>query len=121
MSENRLTNNSTEQSIKQKTEQVLGGKIMTKKETQYYGYRCYDNTNKPPALGWLYTYNNDRDMAYTNCNLDWCKRWKTERGAKKNFDWYNRIESGTSDNIKQKLIQRIKGSKNEPTNRPIDK
>ena len=54
---------------------------------KYYGYQCYDNEDNP--LGWLYTYNNDTELTYTKRNFDWCKRWKTDRGAKKNFDWYN--------------------------------
>lgn len=57
-------------------------------QTEYYAYRCYDNAGSP--LGWFYSYNGDRDIAYTNYNLDWCKRWKTEKGAAKQFDWYNR-------------------------------
>ncbi|NEO33208.1 MAG: hypothetical protein F6K36_22840 [Symploca sp. SIO3C6] len=54
----------------------------------YYGFRCYDKNSKP--LGWLYTYDNGTVIAFTKQNLDWCKRWKTEPGAKKNFDFYNR-------------------------------
>lgn len=54
---------------------------------KYYGYQSYDNEGN--ALGWLYTYNNDTELAFTKEKIHWCKRWKTERGAKKNFDWYN--------------------------------
>ena len=54
----------------------------------YYGYRCYNQDSQP--IGWLYTYNNDTDLAFTTINFDWCKRWKTERGVTKNFDYYNR-------------------------------
>lgn len=53
----------------------------------YYGYRCYSQDGQP--IGWLYTYNNDTDLAFTTTNFDWCKRWKTERGVTKNFDYYN--------------------------------
>jgi len=53
----------------------------------YYGYRCYNKGDEP--LGWLYTYNNDTELVWTTKNLSWCKRWKTERGAKKNFERYN--------------------------------
>lgn len=55
--------------------------------TQYYGYRCYDENGNP--IGWLYTTYQDGQLNWTKEYLDWCKRWKTERGAKKNFDWYN--------------------------------
>lgn len=54
----------------------------------YYGYRCYDQDGKP--IGWFYTHSNDRELAFTTTNFDWCKRWKTQRGAAKNFDHYNR-------------------------------
>lgn len=54
----------------------------------YYGYRCYSQDGQ--FIGWLYTYNNDTDLAFTNTDFDWCKRWKTQRGAAKNFDYYNR-------------------------------
>ncbi len=53
----------------------------------YYGYRCYNSEDKP--IGWLYTFNNNIEYAWTERYLDWCKRWKTERGAKNNFDNYN--------------------------------
>lgn len=53
----------------------------------YYGYRCYNKDAMP--IGWLYTFNNDTEYAWTNKNLDWCKRWKTEKGANKNFVLYN--------------------------------
>lgn len=61
----------------------------------YYGYRCYTKDGK--ALGWLYTYNNEADLFWTTEDLDWCKRWKTERGAKNNFDRYNRLWQLKSD------------------------
>ncbi len=54
----------------------------------HYGYRCYNKDGEP--LGWFYTYNNDTEITWTTIDLNWCKRWKTERGAKKNFDRYNR-------------------------------
>ncbi|MFL9456042.1 hypothetical protein AB0758_33875 [Tolypothrix bouteillei VB521301_2] len=53
----------------------------------YYGYRCYDSQGEP--LGWLYTFENNTEYAWTDKNLTWCKRWKTERGARKNFNNYN--------------------------------
>ncbi len=53
----------------------------------YYGYRCYTKEDKP--LGWLYTFSCDTEYAWTNKDLHWCKRWKTERGAKKHFEHYN--------------------------------
>jgi hypothetical protein len=50
----------------------------------YFGYRCYNKSGQP--LGWLYTYNNDTEYTWTEeKNLGWCKRWKTERGARKHF------------------------------------
>ncbi|WP_414530486.1 hypothetical protein [Nodularia chucula] len=54
----------------------------------YLGYRCYSKEDKP--LGWLYTFSCDTECAFIHKNLHWCKRWKTERGAKKYFDRYNR-------------------------------
>jgi hypothetical protein len=53
----------------------------------YYGLRCYNKDGE--ALGWLYTYNDDTELVWTIKNLDWCKRWKTERGSQKNFDRYH--------------------------------
>lgn len=53
----------------------------------YYGYRCYTREDKP--LGWLYTFDSNTEYAWTNKDLRLCKRWKTERGAKKHFDHYN--------------------------------
>lgn len=52
-----------------------------------YGYRCYTSYDEP--LGWLYTFSSDTEYAWTDKDLHWCKRWKTERGAKKHFDNYN--------------------------------
>ena len=54
----------------------------------YYGYHCYNKDGQP--LGWLYTFSSDTEYAWTNKDLHWCKRWKTERGAKKHFNNYNR-------------------------------
>ena len=54
----------------------------------HYGYRCYNKDGE--ALGWFYTYNNETEITWTTIDLNWCKQWKTERGAKKNFDRYNR-------------------------------
>jgi hypothetical protein len=53
----------------------------------YYGYRCYNSKNEP--IGWLYTFNNNTEYAWTDKNLDWCKRWKTRKGAENNLDRYN--------------------------------
>lgn len=53
----------------------------------HYGYRCYTKEDKP--LGWLYTFSCDTEYAWTNKDLRLCKRWKTERGAKKHFEHYN--------------------------------
>ncbi len=50
----------------------------------YYGYRCYNRNDEP--LGWLYTYDNDTEYTWTDRELGWCKKWKTERGARKQFD-----------------------------------
>lgn len=55
----------------------------------YYGYRCYNKDRE--ALGWLYTAVSEQELnaiAIENF-LVWCKRWKTKRGAEKNFDYYN--------------------------------
>ncbi len=53
----------------------------------YYGYRCYDSESKP--IGWLYTHSNDTEITWTNRELNWCKKWKTQKGAANNFDRYN--------------------------------
>jgi len=53
----------------------------------HYGLRCYNKDSE--AIGWLYTYNNDTELVWTIKNLNWCRQWKTERGAKKNFERYN--------------------------------
>ena len=53
----------------------------------YYGYRCYNSDNK--SIGWLYTFGNESEYVWTNTELNWCKKWKTERGAKKHFEHYN--------------------------------
>lgn len=49
-----------------------------------YGYRCYNKNGEP--LGWLYTYSNNTEYTWTNKDLAWCKKWKTQRGARKQFD-----------------------------------
>lgn len=49
-----------------------------------YGYRCYNKDGEP--LGWLYTYSNNTEYTWTDKDLSWCKKWKTERGASKQFD-----------------------------------
>ncbi|MGK7939915.1 MAG: hypothetical protein AB4062_07150 [Crocosphaera sp.] len=54
----------------------------------YYGYRCYTKDDEP--IGWLYTAHQGADLNYTD-NPDlfyWCKRWKTRKGAEKNFNYY---------------------------------
>lgn len=53
----------------------------------YYGYRCYTKEDKP--LGWLYTFDSNLEYAFINKSFHLCKRWKTEKGAKKHFDYYN--------------------------------
>ncbi|BAY14222.1 hypothetical protein [Calothrix sp. NIES-2098] len=53
----------------------------------FYGYRCYTKDDEP--LGWLYTFDCNLEYAWTNKDLHWCKHWKTEKGAKKHFDYYN--------------------------------
>jgi hypothetical protein len=50
----------------------------------YYGYRCYNKDGEP--LGWLYTYSNNTEYTWTDKDFGWCKKWKTERGARKQFD-----------------------------------
>jgi hypothetical protein len=54
----------------------------------YYAYRCYTKESEP--LGWLYTFNRNLEYAWTNTDLHLCKRWKSERGAIKHFDSYNK-------------------------------
>lgn len=53
----------------------------------YYGYRCYTKEDEP--LGWLYTFDSNLEYAFINERLHLCKRWKTQKGAKKHFDYYN--------------------------------
>jgi hypothetical protein len=53
----------------------------------YYGFRCYSKDGQ--SLGWLYTFNQGTELAYTDENFDWCKRWKTLKGADKNLDFYS--------------------------------
>ncbi|CAD5988459.1 hypothetical protein PCC9214_05387 (plasmid) [Planktothrix tepida] len=57
----------------------------------YYGYRCYDEFGNP--LGWLYTLKEDHQIVWTENQecLHWCKRWKTEQGAKKHHQYYNQL------------------------------
>jgi hypothetical protein len=54
----------------------------------YYGYRCYNRNGE--ALGWFYTYDSDTAYTYTDKDFEWCKRWKTIKGAEKNFSNYNK-------------------------------
>jgi len=63
----------------------------------YYGYRCYNRDEKPE--GWLYTARSEQELNSTkNPNLfSWCKRWKTKRGAEKNFEYYNQRWHHQSD------------------------
>ena len=53
----------------------------------YYGFRCYNQDDE--AMGWLYTYDNGRQLVDTDKHFTWCKRWKTQKGAEKHFDNYN--------------------------------
>ncbi|MEB3219957.1 MAG: hypothetical protein VKN72_27510 [Nostocales cyanobacterium 94392] len=53
----------------------------------YYGYRCYNCEDEP--IGWLYTYNSDTEIVWTNKELHWCKKWKTQKGAANNFNHFN--------------------------------
>lgn len=57
----------------------------------YYSYRYYDESGKP--LGWLYTLKEDCQILWTDnlASLHWCKRWKTERGAKKHQQYYEQL------------------------------
>jgi hypothetical protein len=57
---------------------------------QFYGYRCYDSTGVP--LGWFYTTDSGRSRTCTNQPdlLHWAKRWKTQKGAEKSFEHYDR-------------------------------
>ncbi|NJL64762.1 MAG: hypothetical protein HC903_26810 [Methylacidiphilales bacterium] len=52
----------------------------------YYGYRCYNEDDKP--LGWLYT-PTATEITWTDKNFDWCKKWKTQKGAEKYLNNYN--------------------------------
>lgn len=60
------------------------------KNSKYFGFRCYNKDGEP--LGWLYTANAEKEYNWTNEHkyFHWCKLWKTEQGAKNNFDWYNK-------------------------------
>jgi hypothetical protein len=51
----------------------------------YYGYQCYSKDHEP--LGWLYL--SGYEYNWTNRDLYLCKRWKTPKGAEKNFEQYN--------------------------------
>ncbi|MEA5595762.1 hypothetical protein [Rivularia sp. UHCC 0363] len=53
----------------------------------YYGYRCYNSEDKP--IGWLYTHNSDTEIVWTDTKLNWCKKWKTQKGAVNSFDHFN--------------------------------
>ena len=52
----------------------------------YYGFQCYVDDK---FLGWLYTYNQNTEIGWTAQSIEWCLKWKTEKGATKNFDYYN--------------------------------
>ncbi|RCJ20222.1 hypothetical protein A6S26_05735 [Nostoc sp. ATCC 43529] len=83
----------------------------------YYGYRCYTKENEP--LGWLYTFDSNLEYAWTNKNLHWCKRWKTEKGAKKHFDYYNNNWQFKSKGgyLKIELMPKILENKNSSQQR----
>lgn len=83
----------------------------------YYGYRCYTKENEP--LGWLYTFSCDTEYAWTNRDFHWCKRWKTERGAKKHFDSYNKRWQFKSQGgyLKIELMQEIVETEKSPQQR----
>ncbi|HEY9811304.1 MAG TPA: hypothetical protein V6D13_18420 [Halomicronema sp.] len=51
----------------------------------YYAYQCYVNDK---FLGWLYTHSGG-EISFTVQNIEWCLKWKTEKGAQKQFDFYN--------------------------------
>lgn len=57
---------------------------------QYYGFRCYSPDDQ--KLGWLERIDRNGIVQTTldRERLRLCKRWKTERGAKRNFAFYNR-------------------------------
>lgn len=61
----------------------------------YYGLQCYNKNSE--AMGWLYSYNNDRDVSYISntCNSKYSiksiKRWKTRNGAMRGLAKYNPI------------------------------
>lgn len=40
-------------------------------------------------MGWLYTHTNDTEFVWTDKELSWCKKWKTQKGAANNFDHFN--------------------------------
>ncbi|BAY42325.1 hypothetical protein NIES2111_67480 (plasmid) [Nostoc sp. NIES-2111] len=83
----------------------------------YYGYRCYTKENE--SLGWLYTFSCDTEYAWTNRDLHYCKRWKTERGAKKHFDSYNKRWQFKSQGgyLKIELMQEIVETEKSPQQR----
>jgi hypothetical protein len=83
----------------------------------YYGYRCYTKEDEP--LGWLYTFSCDTEYAWTNRDFHGCKRWKTERGAKKHFDSYNKRWQFKSQGgyLKIELMPEIIESEKSPQQR----
>lgn len=52
-----------------------------------YAYRAYNSNDEP--VGWLITHSNG-EIAHTQTQFKWCKQWKTEGGARKSFDGFNR-------------------------------
>ena len=61
-----------------------------------FGYRCYSQDGQ--CLGWLYAAHQERELSHTENpeNFHWCKRWKTERGARRDFAYYNRRYNSAS-------------------------
>lgn len=80
----------------------------------YYGYRCYNKSGE--ALGWFYTYNSDTEYSYTNKDFAWCKRWKSMKGAEKNFDNYNKRWQAKTNGGYLKIEEMPEASTSQKTN-----
>ena len=80
----------------------------------YYAFRCYNRDNKP--LGWLYTFHQDSELTYTNNeeNFNWCKRWKTKKGAGNNFEYYNKRWQSKTQGGYLKIEVMLEASESEP-------